>query len=113
MSEGVSEVSERVSAAERASEASSAEQANEWAVQANKRMDKRVAQYFSLYLWFFWPKVRCFINAVLLNWGILFMCRIYSADAEQSQDCVVENKSYSVLSESFEGKVSVLNDENK
>ena len=35
-SEGVSEVSE---------------QANEWAVRANERMDERMAQYFSLYFW--------------------------------------------------------------
>ena len=53
MSEGVSVVSERVSTAERASEASSAEQANEWAVQANKRTDKRVAQYLRPDLWLF------------------------------------------------------------
>ena len=38
-------VSERMSAAERASEASSAEQANERAVRANERTDERVAQY--------------------------------------------------------------------
>ena len=37
--------SERMSAAERASEASSAEQANEWAVRANERADERMAQY--------------------------------------------------------------------
>ena len=36
--------SEQVSRVERASEASSAEQVNEWAVQANERMDERVAQ---------------------------------------------------------------------
>ena len=40
-SEGVSEVS----AAERTSEASRAEQANEWAVQANEQMDKRVTHW--------------------------------------------------------------------
>ena len=34
-----------MSAAERASEASSAEQANEWAVRANERADERMAQY--------------------------------------------------------------------
>ena len=43
-SEGVSEVSERVSAAEGMSEKSSPKQANEWAVRANERTDKRVAQ---------------------------------------------------------------------
>ena len=37
-----------MSAAERASEASRAEQANESAVQANERMDERVAQYLHL-----------------------------------------------------------------
>ena len=55
MSEGVSEVSERaseqVSAAEGASEASSPEQANEWAVRVNEQTDERVAQYYSLYSW--------------------------------------------------------------
>ena len=34
-----------MSAAERTSEASSAEQANEWAVQANERAEERMAQY--------------------------------------------------------------------
>ena len=43
-----------MSAAEGASEASSPEQANEWAVRANDRTDERVAQYFSLYFWLFW-----------------------------------------------------------
>ena len=36
---------ERMSAAENASEASSAEQANEWAVRANERVDEREAQH--------------------------------------------------------------------
>ena len=36
-----------MSAAERASEASSAEQANGWAVRANERTEKRVAQYYA------------------------------------------------------------------
>ena len=44
MSEGVSEVSEPVSAAEGASKASSLEQANEWAVRANERTDGPVLQ---------------------------------------------------------------------
>ena len=47
-------MSEQVSAAERASKASSAEQANEWAVGANERTDKRVAQYFNLGFWLIW-----------------------------------------------------------
>ena len=55
VSEGVSEVSERasnrVSAAEGASKASSPEQANEWAVRANKRTDERVAQYLRPDFW--------------------------------------------------------------
>ena len=34
-----------MSAAERASKASSAEQANEWAVRANEQADKQMAQY--------------------------------------------------------------------
>ena len=42
-----------MSAAEGASEASSLEQANEWAVRANERTDERVAQYYSLYSWLF------------------------------------------------------------
>ena len=37
--------SERMSAVERASKASSAEQANEWAVQVNERADEQMAQY--------------------------------------------------------------------
>ena len=57
-SEVVSKVSERaseqLSAAEHVSKASSAEQANEWAVRVNERADERVAQYFSLYFWLFW-----------------------------------------------------------
>ena len=52
-SKGVS----KVSAAERASEASRVEQVNKWAVRANERRDKRVAQYFSLCSWLFWPTV--------------------------------------------------------
>ena len=52
-SKGVSKVSERVNAVERASKASTAEQVNEWAVRANER----VAQYFNLYTWLFWPTV--------------------------------------------------------
>ena len=42
-SKEVSKVSERVSTQKRASKASSAEQANEWAVQANKRKNEQVA----------------------------------------------------------------------
>ena len=49
-----SEWSERAS---EGSEPSSAEQAYEWAVGANKRTDKRVAQYSNLYSWLFWPTV--------------------------------------------------------
>ena len=47
-SEGVSKVSEQVNAAERASEASSVQHANEQAVRANERTDKRVEKYCSL-----------------------------------------------------------------
>ena len=50
--------SEQVSAAKGANEASSLKQANEWALQANKRTDEWVAQYFSLYSWLFWPTVQ-------------------------------------------------------
>ena len=42
------------SAAERASKASSAEQANKWAVRANEQADERVAQYLQLDSWLFW-----------------------------------------------------------
>ena len=46
MSSGASEwARERMSAAERASEASIAEQANEWAVKANKQTEEQMAQY--------------------------------------------------------------------
>ena len=54
-SEQSERASEQVSAEERASEASRAEQANEWAVRANKRTDERVAQYFRLGFWLIWP----------------------------------------------------------
>ena len=40
--------SEQLSAAERASKASSAEQANEWEVQANEQMEEQMAQYYGL-----------------------------------------------------------------
>ena len=50
-SDEVSEVNEQISG--HVSEASRAEQANEWAVRANERTDKRVAQYCSLYFWLF------------------------------------------------------------
>ena len=63
MSEVSERASERVSAAERASEASSAEQVNDWAVQANERTDERVAQYYNLYSWLFWPTVHSRIVA--------------------------------------------------
>ena len=36
---------ERMSAAERASDASSAEQVNEWLVRGNKQAEERIAQY--------------------------------------------------------------------
>ena len=55
MSSGVSEVSERVSAAEGASKASSPEQANEGAVRANGRASGPVLQ--SGFLVKFWPTV--------------------------------------------------------
>ena len=46
VSSGVSERAfEWMSAAERAREVSSAEQANEWAVRANARMEERMTQY--------------------------------------------------------------------
>ena len=48
-SEQSERASERVSAAEGASEASSLVQAIEWAVQANKLTDERVAQYLRHY----------------------------------------------------------------
>ena len=42
-----------VSAAERAREASRAQQANKLAVRVNERTDEQLAQYFSLYSWLF------------------------------------------------------------
>ena len=47
-----------MSAAEGASEASSPEQANEWAVRANERMDERVTQYLRLDSWLIQTTVR-------------------------------------------------------
>ena len=46
------------SAVEGASEASSPEQAKEWAVRANERTDERVAEYFSLFSWLYWPTMQ-------------------------------------------------------
>ena len=59
--EWVKGASEQMSAAECASEASSVEQANEWAARVNERTDKRVAQFSNLYSWLFWPTVRCIL----------------------------------------------------
>ena len=65
------EWAKRASAAEGASEASSPEQVNKWAVQANERTDERVAQYFSLYSWLFSTIVascyalRCVASSIL------------------------------------------------
>ena len=56
-SERSEQVGERVSAAERACEASRAVQANEWAVRVNEQKDERVTQYFILYFWRFWTMV--------------------------------------------------------
>ena len=51
-SSGASErSSDWMSTAERASKARRAEQANEWAVQANEQTDERVAQYLRLDSW--------------------------------------------------------------
>ena len=51
-----SEVSEEVKDwAQRSAQAKQV--VNKWAVRANKRMDERVAQYFSLYSWLFWTIV--------------------------------------------------------
>ena len=58
MSSEVSEqMSERMSAAERASKASSVKQANEWAVCACEQTDKRVAQNLHWGYWLFWTIV--------------------------------------------------------
>ena len=57
-SEQSEQASKWVGAAERACKSSRAEQANEWAVQANERMDEQVAQYCSLYSWLFWTMVQ-------------------------------------------------------
>ena len=53
------QASERVSAAERASEASSVEQADKLSVPANEGTDKRVAQYLRPDSWLFQITVRC------------------------------------------------------
>ena len=55
--EWVSERSEWMRAAQRASEASSAEQANEWAMRANDWTDERVAPYLHHDSWSFWTIV--------------------------------------------------------
>ena len=77
MSEGVSkkskQASQRVSAAERATKASSTEQAHEWAVHANERIDEQVAQYFSLYFWLFWPTVQCLLACRLSDEYLIFL----------------------------------------
>ena len=54
-----------MSAAERAREASNAEQ-------ANKQTDQRVALYFSLYFWFFWPTVICSFSPSFTQFSHLF-----------------------------------------
>ena len=51
------QASGKMSAAERMSEASRAEQANEWAVRGNEQTDERVAQYLRLDSWLFWTIV--------------------------------------------------------
>ena len=45
---------ERMSTAERKSEASNFEKANEWAAWANERTDEQVAQYLRPDSWLFW-----------------------------------------------------------
>ena len=42
-------------------------EANELAVQANKQTDGRVAQYFSLDSWLFWPTVHCWVGNSFRN----------------------------------------------
>ena len=49
---------ERIKTAERASKASRAEPANEWAVQENEWMDERVAQYLRRNSLLFWTAVQ-------------------------------------------------------
>ena len=61
-SERSEQASEGMSTVERASNASRAEQANEWAMQANEWMDKRVAQYFSLDSSLIWPSACCVVS---------------------------------------------------
>ena len=51
--EGLSKVSEP----ERACEASSVQQVNEWAVRAKEQTDELVSQYCSFDSWLFWPTV--------------------------------------------------------
>ena len=47
---------------------------HEWAVRANERTDERVAQYFSLYSWSFWPTVlRFFLVSHFLHKHLTFL----------------------------------------
>ena len=74
-----------MSAAEGASEASSPEQANELAVRANERTDERVAQYFSLYSWLFWPTVR----QLTADGGVISLGKKVEGDVHQITICYV------------------------
>ena len=82
MSSGVSErASEQMSAADRASEASSAEPANEWALRANERTEEWMAQYstrwisahcaMSLFWWFSSRRN----TGCISDWNLSSQCR--------------------------------------
>ena len=89
-SEGVSKVSEWVSAAEGASKASGPEQANEWAVQAKDRTDERVAQNLHLCSFLFSTTVTCRqkcqqnhqtvgpLHYLATNWRLGWECKVHS-----------------------------------
>ena len=64
-----------MSAAERADEASSAEQANEWTVRANEWTDERVAQYCSLPFWLLSTIVHYALGSPL--YYVIYFCRIH------------------------------------
>ena len=92
MSLGVSEwASERMSVAERGIKASSVEQANEWAVRANKQMDerKRVAQYLRPDSWLIWTTVQAAVEDD--GWICHF---IYCRRGKWIIKCLASHKNY-------------------
>ena len=60
--------SERMSAAERMSKTSSAEQLNKWMVRANKQKNEWMAHYLCIDSWLFWTTAQWFRSA--MNWVV-------------------------------------------